>query len=447
MSIRTLKRLFRILSSTKTTAVLLLIFIAVFLLGQWIPQKKVLGELYLQWLEKRPGLVAFLDYIGFTDIYSSPLVISLFLIFFLNLLSVMVQRTPIILERIRVPSTEDFNLSAYPFREEFLAKDIPSMEELKGLLRGYRIYGEERNFVAIKNRFSPLGTLLFHLSFFLLLTGSLLTTYTKFSATLDLAEGEFFSGMIEQYNNPRVSKFGRPPSVRFFVERIEPLYLNDIPLDLRVYIRDERGIQWIASINRPYKRDHTSFVVKNLGIAPLIILYDKEGKEIDGAYVKLDVFKGKIGRFNLGRRFFEVLFYPDFYQEGDEIGTRSDVVRNPVLSVTLRDKTRESALFRIGERKRLGEYELSIPELRYSVRFVVIRERGLWIVYTGFLLITIALIMRLVFYKREIRGFIVERDGRVFWNLGGRADFYRSLFEEEFKGIIKRLSGSTQQSS
>lgn len=429
----------RILSSTKTTIILLSSFVVVFLLGQWIPQKKILGELYFQWREESPELVALLDYIGFTDIYTSPIVIFLFAIFFLNLLFVMSQRIKVIKWRISVPSLNEQDLASYPLKAEINVTHVPAFPTLKKVLRGYSFYGNERNFVAVKNRYSPLATLLFHLSFILLLIGGILTTYTRFSANLDIAEGEYFTGDIVQYVQPvRLPKVGHLPNVEFYVKKIEPEDVNDIPVDIKVYV-EVKNKDHIISINRPLKINHTYFVIRNLGVAPLIILYDRDGRERDGAYVRLDVFKGKKGGFILSGQVFEVLFYPDFYIEGDKMGTRSEVVKNPVFFIKLAGSS-ESVLIKPGERKKIGQYELYISDMRYWVRFVVVRERGLGIVYTGFSIMSLALIIRLIFYRKEIRGVISEQEGKMIWKIGGRSEFYKHLFSDEFKRIIDELS-------
>jgi cytochrome c biogenesis protein ResB len=318
------------------------------------------------------------------------------------------------------------------------------MEDVKKILKGYSLFGSADNFLAIKNRFSPLGNILFHLSFFLILVGGLLTTYTRFTANLDLAEGEYFTGQLEQYTLPvRLPKIGSSPSVRFYVERIEPEVVNNVATDLRVYILDEEGKRHVIRINFPYKKDYTSFVIKNLGVAPLVILFDDKDNEIDGAYVKLNVLKGRQDSFILGGYTFNVRFYPDFYEKDGLYGTLSEEMKNPVFEFTITDKgVLKNHLIRTGEKLRVDNNFLLIPEFRYWVQFIVVRERGLSIVYAGFLIITIALIMRLVFYRREIRGIIDESSQLL--RLGGRAEFYKNLFEEEFKKVKDSFSRSVQ---
>ena len=43
----------------------------------------------------------------------------------------------------------------------------------------------------------------------------------------------------------------------------------------------------VIGINHPYTEGALSFVVKDIDIAPLFIIQDSSGKEIDGAYIKL----------------------------------------------------------------------------------------------------------------------------------------------------------------
>lgn len=271
----------------------------------------------------------------------------------------------------------------------------------------------------------------------------MITVYTRFGAYLDIAEWEFFTGDMAQYAQIlRLPKIGTTPDVSFMVEKIEPEVVDNIPTDLKVYVRDKDNKRGIVSINKPLiSRDGTYFVIKNLGVAPLFILYDRDGKEVDGAYVRLNVLKGRPDKFVFGKYTINAEFYPDFYQEGDVIGTRSEEIRNPVFKVfAIGEKGFfKEDLMKMNERFSLDNEEIEFREIPYWVRFYVVKEKGLWIVYTGFVFITIACIWRLLFYRRDIRGVIRQTEKGFVLHVGGRSEFYKALFRDEFEKIIGNI--------
>ncbi len=443
-----IRRLYRILVSLRFTVFLFISLSVIFLLGLWIPQKSLLKkDLYLQWKEGSPLLVSFLEALGFTDIYTSPVTLTLWTLFFLNLSLVMWQRVAVVRKKVAL-SEERFDdpetSSAYAVKAAIALPADAEPDDLAGRLRkaGYVFFGTPRRFSAVKNRFSPAATLLFHLSFFLMLLGGAMTVYTRFTANVDLAEGEAFTGAVDQYvSPPRMPKMGAIPAGRFMIERVTPSIEKETATGLRIDIVDERGGRQSAEINRPYKTDHTSFVFLNVGVAPLVIMHDAAGRELDGAYVKLDVFMGKQDVFEMHGLSFTVDFFPDFYLNGGNPQTRSQEMKNPAFQFYIEKEKRFIArkIIRPGESAAFGQYRITVPEMVYWVRFYVVKEYGTEIVYVGFGIATIALIWRLLFYRREIIGSVAEKDGVLVLCLAGRAEFYKALFEDEFVRLKRRI--------
>ena len=90
-----MRQILRQLGPLRLTVLLILSLTVLFLLGQMIPQKAVLQkDLYLQWKAASPRLVGAVDLLGLTDIYTSPLAVALWSLFFVNLALVMWRRIP-----------------------------------------------------------------------------------------------------------------------------------------------------------------------------------------------------------------------------------------------------------------------------------------------------------------------------------------------------------------
>lgn len=443
-----LRKLRNFLGSLRFTISLIVALGVIFLLGLWIPQKGVLTyESYLQWQKDMPGLVAVIESLGLMEIYRAPVTLCLWLLFFVNLSLVMWQRLPVVRRRLTIPDPlPDPAAVSFPCRTVIELPVAVDQGQLFALLAtaGYKCHGTVARFYGIRNRLSPAASLLFHLSFFLLLLGGVISTYTRFVGTIDLAEGETFSGEVERYTGkPLLPGLGGPPRFKVTVRKVTPLIEAQTPTGLQVTLEDEQSRLHTININSPYKKDNISLVVKDLGLAPLFILRDRDGHELDGAFVKLNLLRGKEDGFKMGGHEFRLRFFPDYQQVNGEDSSRSEEFRNPVLAImTLRGAERSISRipYASGARVQLGEKELVLSQQAFWVRLTVVSESGVFLVYAGFCFACVGLLWRFCFYRREIAGSLSGTGaGGTELTLAYRSEFYRSLGEEEFEQLQARL--------
>ena len=441
-----MRRLVDVLSSLKLTLVLLVVLAAFFLLGLVVPQKAVLQrELYEGWQRGSPALVAVLEAVGLTDIHRSPVAIVIWAVFFVNLAAVMASRTANTARRVRIdgPVPDPAAAPGFPVRVALPASDggLSTAERFfEG--RGFAVHADGARLRAVQHRFGPVATLVFHLSFFVIAIGAGLSIATRFEGNVDLGEGEQFTGALEQYSPPpRVRRFAEAPRVRFIVEQIEQEAVGMIPTRLRVRVRDEQNLLRTFEINDPYEAGGASFVFRNLGVAPLLVVRDAAGEEKFAGFVRLDVLGGKKESFTLVGQKFEAEFFPDYFREGDAEGTRSGELRDPVLRLTVTHPSgrSKSASLRPGEAMKLGPYEVAFEDLRYWVRLYVRSERGLWLLWTGFALASLALGWRLFLYRREYVAEATTGEGGPVLHVAARAEFYRALFADEAGALLREL--------
>jgi hypothetical protein len=310
----------------------------------------------------------------------------------------------------------------------------------------YAVGGDEKGFFGVKNRYSPLAFAFFHLSFFLILLGGAISIYTTFIGYVDLAQGETFLGELENYNKaprPALPKIGGLPRAAFTVTGITPQVVRNTPTGISVKLLDDRGAVHEVGINRPYTTDHTFFVFKHLGMAPLFVLKDAAGRELEGAYFKLDVLQGRQDRFSMAEYKFTAHFYPDYVMEKGIPTSRSQEFNNPTFIIVAEKdgkKVGEGVVPKNGALDFAG-HRLEMRELPFWVRFYVIRERGTSILYTGLAIACLAVIWRLIFYRREIVGAVREEEGERRLIVAGRSEFYKSLAEDEFAKLFGEITG------
>ncbi len=445
------KKLIKSLSSLRFTIVLISLLGVMFIIGLWVPQISLVKGLYLEWHRNSPNLVAFLDALGLTRVYTSPLTVTLWFFFFLNLSLVIRQRIPLVRHRISLSSkniVDPEKAAGYSFSRSFLLPSGVGGGSIISLLRKkrYTVLGDADGFYGVKNRLSPLAFLIFHLSFFLILLGGVISVYTEFIGYLDLAQGETFRGEAERYNAsplPKFPSFGSTPAATFTVKSIEPHVIGNTPTSIDVRLLDSEGRSHVAGINIPYKTDHTSFVFKHLGVAPLFTLKDPAGVVLAENCVKLDVLQHKPDRFSLAGCNFTATFYPDYVLEQGKRASRSMEFNNPMffISVERDGKKIGEGLIPKNGRLEFAGYRLEMRDMPYWVRFYVVKQRGLSVLYSGFALATIGVIWRLLFFKRELVGRVREKNGEWFLLVAGRSEFYKKLAEDEFVELLEKIIG------
>jgi ResB-like family protein len=447
-----IKKLLKYLSSLRFTILLICLLGVMFIIGLWVPQARLLRSIYLEWQRNSPVLVAFLDAFGLTSIYTSPITVTLWVLFFLNLSLVMWQRIPIIKSRITLSEAkiaDPLTVKGYPFQRSYPLPTGMDGTMVITLLRKHRfaVLGDGTCFYGVKNRFAPIAFALFHLSFFLILLGGLITTYTQFIGYVDLAQGEPFKGELSQYNAtppPQMPYFGSPPGNRFTITSIVPKVAGFTPTGISVKLVDGQGSSHEVGINTPYSAENASFVFNHLGVAPLVILTDPSGREIAGSYVKLDVLKGKADSFSLGGFIFKAKFYPDYVLEKGKPATRSMEFNNRVFTIVVEQggkKIAEGTVTKGGTIEFAG-YRLEVRDIFYWVRFYVVKQYGISVMYLGFAIASIALVWRLIFYRKELVGAVRDENGVRFLHIAARSEYYKDLAEDEFTKFFDSILGN-----
>jgi hypothetical protein len=158
--------------------------------------------------------------------------------------------------------------------------------------------------------------------------------------------------------------------------------------------------------------------------------------------MKLHVMGGKQDVFSLAGYHFRVNFFPDYYLKDGVPATRSlRDFKNPMFQITVEHKGRPvtSGLVPPQGTLAFGNYQLVLQQMPLWVRFSVIKEYGLSIIYAGFAVASIAVIWRFLFYRRELVGALREEAGQRRLVIAGRSEFYKTLAEDEFNELFDKI--------
>jgi hypothetical protein len=112
-------------------------------------------------------------------------------------------------------------------------------------------------------------------------------------------------------------------------------------------------------------------------------------------------------------------------------------IRNPAFRISARqgDRVITEKTVKRGERMVIGPYVLEFRDLRRWIAFQVVREMGAGPLVAGFALAVVGLILRLIFYRREIR---IVQNGERMW-IDGTSEYYQHSFTDELDQLTDTL--------
>lgn len=291
--------------------------------------------------------------------------------------------------------------------------ELPVSENLDptsavALLRrlGYRpAEGQEESPGGIRRRWSGLGTFLFHGAFFLIAVGFLATIAMRQEATVWVAVGEEYTGEPGQLlsQSPPKPLAAGVPLTAFRVDDIRPEFWRDQLLftTLEADLELASGRRATTRINRPLWLGWATFLrLSGFGYTPRYELKDAYGHVLDSSFVKLNLFPpGQRDYFSPPdyphRIYLEV--FPDHGEEdGGPVSNSLNLV-NPAVAVEIyRGRLAlGGTLLPLGEGYTYEGLTFSIPEIRYWGEFSIVWDPGAAILFLGFILGLLGLLIKL----------------------------------------------------
>ncbi|TAN44949.1 MAG: hypothetical protein EPN22_04790 [Nitrospirae bacterium] len=463
-----LKKFYVFFKSARMTVIIISVMMVLFLAGLFVPQKTFFGSRakYDEWRFASPNFSAVVEYFKLNEIYISPVTVAALSVFFIHLIVVVLNRVPVMLrkayltgnaERVETPDIRDIPGTARIEAQKDIGADV-AMAEVQRYLRKKMwtvLSVGPTGLTAVKNRYSPLGFILFHLSFFLCLMGGLLVSYTRFSGNLVLTEGQELTTELKHFRlinrEPKLIK--QVPLLGLELSSVKPVYERNIAVDLSVNmkIKHEGGAEAVTlGTNKPVNKGSMSILPQNIGVSPLFLLSDMYGKELGGGYFVLNILKGgqedsfEIPGFPYK---FYVRFYPDYAVEDGRDISRSLELRDPVVFLTVQKSGGNvyEGRVRPGQTVFFDGLGMRYGDTRYWVDFLIVREYGNMPLFIGFGVGVAGLLMRLVFFQKEVVFNIEKEGGRMLIFYNGRSEYYKHSFKEELEKIGRDILLTLEQ--
>ena len=482
----------RTLRSMRTALILLFLLAMASFVGSLIPQIPNSRERVASYQVEHRVVGAFFRRAGFFDVFGSWWFALIATLLFVSLVACLLPRSRAHLRAIRQPPVHARELDSFPqYAERRVAAPPERAAELSQHVLRRKLFRVSRGptpaLAAEKGVAREFGSLLFHWAFLLILVGAVYGKGTGFSGRAAVVEGQTWTDALANYDGE--IRTGRFFSGDFTGTQLRLIDFQDSyrqtgqPMDFvsRVALSAADGTSLGTAdvrVNHPAEVEGLRIFQYGFGWAPVIRINDGDRTLYDGPVVfTQDTPPEGVGRLALPwhgvvklpsldpQIGMQIVLWPDYrgylqlLSGGPPVAMTEAV--NPFITVqAFRGPLTDPALSGLdtatmqkwnqvlvgqGQTKPLGEdgaggtLTVSFPELRrYSV-FQVSRDRGVWIVLAGAILVLLGLLPALYTSRRKlwVRA-EPDGDGSVL-KVGGLALQRKAQFEEEFANILDEL--------
>jgi cytochrome c biogenesis protein len=486
-------KIWKFFSSVKLAVVLLIILAIVSVIGTVIQQNQA-PEDYLK--EYSQGTIDLFETLGFFDLYHTWWFVLILLLFTANLTICTLERFPFAWKAMRSPlkTLEEDGYKATPFKKEIEVKggmetaELAVLKALKGRRYSHLLSKEQgaTHLASQKGAYSRMGVYITHVSIILIFIGALTGVFFGFKGFLNLPEGEV-SNVVYLRNEPLWDKImdgfgiskspvfhdprGGVPSMPmgFYVrcDDFEVDYYQNagrptgMPSEfwsqLSVYdLQQQKVLEKRIRVNDPLSHHGITFYQSSYGTIPNAtgkIVLNVKIKNAQGPGETVVVEPGASVYVGSIDRTIKALGIGPFGMRDTATGkvqffqSRNDEFVNPAVELeVLRGKT---PVYRTAVMK-IDSAEPLMPE-NYVIRFVdywgarytglqVTKDPGVWIVYTGFILLCFGPVIAFFGSHRKVWVRIQDRKGQTAVLVGGSSNRNRLAFEREFNSIVEDIA-------
>ncbi|MDD5724306.1 MAG: cytochrome c biogenesis protein ResB [Syntrophales bacterium] len=316
--------------------------------------------------------------------------------------------------------------------------------------KGFKICGEDRNeatsLVFSKNATGRWGSFILHAGFLCVVIAGLYNLAFQQRGFVELIETETFTGRANDWLTSDYGLLARDFDLDFQVhlKRFIPTYWDNDKvksLQSKLIIGDEGGQKNVLlGVNSPVRhRGVTLYQSLDYGYTLTFVL-SRPAEEPVATHFSLDApgrknmpFVGKTDfpttDYMLDMKFYPNLIEPSFYLAFPGVD----------LTVTKKDTVLYKGRVLFTQRARIGDEALHFAGIHYWSGIAFVRNSGLPLVYTGFMIASIGAFLIYFVIPREIHIRIAREGDETVVKVGGRARKYQALFADEFEKICQAI--------
>lgn len=451
-----MRSLKKFLLSPKTVITLIVLVGVSCLIAVTVPQVAERGpQFYENFQTANPGLYRLIDLLQLNRVYTSGWFLSLVLLITAGLcLTVWDQGYAALKARksrgrpVPPENLQNFSSLTIPGPGDVTAVTKTVRTILKS--RGFKICGEDRNeatsLVFSKNATGRWGGFILHVGFLCVVVAGLYNLAFQQRGFIQLIETDTFSGRNADWLTSDHGLLAEDFDLGFQVhlKRFVPQYWeNDQVKSLKseLIIGDENSRRdALLGVNLPVThKDVTLYQSTYYGYALTFVLTRPAGEPII-THFSLDAPKRKnrpfVGKtdfpttdYIMGMKFYPNVLTPSFY------------LGRPAVELTLKQKgaTVFKGMVPYGGQVRMGGDTLAFTGIHYWSGIAFVRNSGLTLIYTGFMIASIGAFLIYFVIPKEIHVRIAREGDEMFVKVGGRSRKYQALFADEFDRICQAI--------
>ncbi len=455
--------LFTSFFKSRKLAIALIVLIILFsILGTHIPQKSQLkSEIYNAWEKNNPEQAEIFDFLGFTHLFSSFLFISLTALLFINTL--FCTRSMFINALRRYGANQQFKNQVFigSLEKNIVIKtgknhkDVHSEIESVFLSNGYKVVKQDNKIYAEKNSIGVFGTPLFHVSILFIILAVVYGSTGRMEGDMRLIEGQTFSEDHGNYLFINEGPFFHENHKKFNIslEKFYADYTDETgtprgPAGKITILENGQNMKTdIVYSNHQMNYRGYTFLGNVYGMAPLLLLINPDGTVYSGSYITAtdqDESQRYVAYFNMGNTGLEggLMVYMTAPLTS-RITKSGDVGQSPILFLKIFDNEKEinDVTMRLNDTVKIGDKTLGFYDVKYWSNFYVVKDNSMVFIITGFSLMILSLFISFFMVPKRIWVDIVdmEKIGEREIHIGGKSDKFRSLYDEEYFGLINRI--------
>jgi len=457
-------------TSRKLAIVLITLIIILSIIGTHVPQQSQLKpDIYEKWKSAHPEQADIFEKLGFTHLFSSFIFLSIVALLFVN--TFFCTRT-MLKSAFRRLNAQQFQKKAYITALENSSviktkKDSNSViSETCSLLKsaGYKVRQHENCILAEKNRFGILGTSLFHISILFIIIAAVYGSTGRMEGDMRLIEGQTLAEEHGNYMFINEGPFFNENHQKFgiFLERFFPDYKDETNTprggagELSIIENGQKMKTDIVYSNHMMTYKRYTFLGNVYGLAPLLLLKNPDGTVYSGSYITaqdLDNSGRYVASFEMGDTGLDggLMVYMTAPLTGQLM--ESEAEKTPIMFLRIFDGGKQiyDGTLRLNDTIKIHDNYLGFNrtlgfyDIKYWSNFYVVKDDGTLLVYAGAGLMIFGLMVSFFIIPKRIWVEVVRDSDAMEIFIGGRADKFRSLYEEEYSGIVdkmKRLHGA-----
>ena len=431
------RRFVAIIANLKLAIVLLLAIAFVSIAGTVIEQAETLS-FYQQNYPESPALYGFLTWKvilawGLNHVYSTWWYLSLLIIFAASLTACTFTRQ---LPALKAARKWKYYQKPKQFEKLALSADLEqgSIKALIPLLKqqNYQVWQEDNTLYARKGIIGRIGPIIVHIGMLIVLVGGMWGIFTGFFAQEMIASGNTFKiqNIIElgPFGLNQIPDNWSVKVNRFWIDYTEAGDIDQFYSDLSVVSNDGEELRReTIHVNKPLRYDGVTLYQTNWGIAAVKVqLNNSPIFQIPVA--KLDT----IGAGNIW---------------GTWIPTKPDMSSG--VSMLIKDLQGTALIYnqqgdltsaiRLGQSVEIDGINVKLIDIIGSTGLQIKADPGVPIVYTGFALLMIGVVMS---YFSHSQVWALEQDNNFYF--GAKTNRAQVSFEREILGVIDSLNGETE---